>query len=313
GKTTLPPRPPPKRPSGRKTVPPKNKRPTPKPTTGKTTTKNNTTRKLSTSRPSKRPNKTSSRPVTKASSRITTKKPVIPAKKPLKPTKRPAKTTKKHERTTTTSTPSTSKPTFPATITEASSISASTSPISTTNPSTFTETLSTSSPTSPISTTIPPTTTQNSDIYANEKDALINEINFARQLHRAGEVTVNDELAKKAQELTDESALKRQFVPFKNDTVGLLTYQNREEYNEDFGFSRWTAGADTFDFRKPENNLHHYSSFTQLVWAESKNIGCGISKNERNEIFVACLFYPKGNIPGKYSQNVHEKDPDYYN
>uniref|UniRef100_A0A0N5BHQ8 SCP domain-containing protein n=1 Tax=Strongyloides papillosus TaxID=174720 RepID=A0A0N5BHQ8_STREA len=341
-KTTFPPRPPPKKPSGRRTVPPKNKRPAPKTTTGKTTTKKSITKKPSTSRPPKRLTKTSYRPVTRTLSRITTKKPVIPAKKTPKPTKRPAETTKKHEKTTnklpptqtttkksprpvktitltqksksttTTNTSLTSKPASPATNTETSSTSASTSPISTTNPSTTTETLSTSSPTSSISTTILSTTTQNFDIYAFEKETLIKDINFARELHQADELTLDSELAKKAQNLTDESAQKGMFVPFENDTVGLLTYHiKKEEDNEDFGFSQWFSGSISFNFKNPENNLHHHSSFTQLVWAESKNIGCGISKNNKHGIFVACLFYPKGNIKGKYSDNVREEISNY--
>uniref|UniRef100_A0A0N5BB18 SCP domain-containing protein n=1 Tax=Strongyloides papillosus TaxID=174720 RepID=A0A0N5BB18_STREA len=46
--------------------------------------------------------------------------------------------------------------------------------------------------------------------------------------------------------------------------------------------------------------------FTQLVWKSSILIGVGILR-KRNRVYLALLFYPKGNIRGQYKTNVLEK------
>uniref|UniRef100_A0A0K0FW81 SCP domain-containing protein n=1 Tax=Strongyloides venezuelensis TaxID=75913 RepID=A0A0K0FW81_STRVS len=46
--------------------------------------------------------------------------------------------------------------------------------------------------------------------------------------------------------------------------------------------------------------------FTQLVWRSSTSIGIGIIR-KRNLVYLALLFYPKGNIRGQYEINVLKK------
>uniref|UniRef100_A0A0K0F286 CAP domain-containing protein (inferred by orthology to a zebrafish protein) n=1 Tax=Strongyloides venezuelensis TaxID=75913 RepID=A0A0K0F286_STRVS len=46
--------------------------------------------------------------------------------------------------------------------------------------------------------------------------------------------------------------------------------------------------------------------FTQLVWRSSTSIGIGIIR-KRNLVYIALLFYPKGNIRGQYEINVLKK------
>lgn len=44
--------------------------------------------------------------------------------------------------------------------------------------------------------------------------------------------------------------------------------------------------------------------FTQVVWKDSKNLGVGVSKNSKNQVFVVCNYDPPGNYVGQYAQNV---------
>lgn len=44
--------------------------------------------------------------------------------------------------------------------------------------------------------------------------------------------------------------------------------------------------------------------FTQVVWKSTTQVGMGRSHNEKGEAFVVAYYKPKGNIPGKYKENV---------
>lgn len=40
--------------------------------------------------------------------------------------------------------------------------------------------------------------------------------------------------------------------------------------------------------------------YTQIVWRDTKNIGCARVKCENNWVFVICSYYPPGNYVGQY-------------
>uniref|UniRef100_A0A0K0FEX5 SCP domain-containing protein n=1 Tax=Strongyloides venezuelensis TaxID=75913 RepID=A0A0K0FEX5_STRVS len=146
-----------------------------------------------------------------------------------------------------------------------------------------------------------------SDKYAEQKSKLIQEINEARKIYHAQELIVDSELATTAQKLANESAEREQDVQNTDSNLGLLTYYSDIE-DSDFGLSQWIAGSYNYNCDKLEDNPDWCDDFTQLIWASSKKIGCGISKSVENVIVVACLLYPKGNIKGEYQNNVFKKD-----
>lgn len=44
--------------------------------------------------------------------------------------------------------------------------------------------------------------------------------------------------------------------------------------------------------------------FTQVVWKDCKELGIGVKKNAKGQVFVVCNYNPPGNYIGKYAQNV---------
>ena len=69
----------------------------------------------------------------------------------------------------------------------------------------------------------------------------------------------------------------------------------------------WKKEGDNYDF---ENNKFSKDTchFTQMIWKETKEVGIGFyPENDRKEDEKYCiviLYYPPGNILGKYKQNV---------
>ena len=48
--------------------------------------------------------------------------------------------------------------------------------------------------------------------------------------------------------------------------------------------------------------------FTQMVWDDTTNIGCGESRIERDGwwyLYSTCRYNPPGNFRGRYTEHVH--------
>ena len=69
----------------------------------------------------------------------------------------------------------------------------------------------------------------------------------------------------------------------------------------------WKKEGDNYDF---ENNKFSKktSHFTQIIWKETKEVGIGFypekNRKENEKYCIVILYYPPGNILGKYKQNV---------
>lgn len=64
----------------------------------------------------------------------------------------------------------------------------------------------------------------------------------------------------------------------------------------------WYSEIGQHDFANPEANPGT-GHFTQVIWASSKSLGCGLSQCGGNPLFV-CNYSPAGNLSGAYVENV---------
>lgn len=58
-----------------------------------------------------------------------------------------------------------------------------------------------------------------------------------------------------------------------------------------------------FNYKKPEKNLACCSQFAQVVWKNTKTIGCAFN-NTFGAMYVSCKYYPPGDIAGQFKSNV---------
>lgn len=54
-----------------------------------------------------------------------------------------------------------------------------------------------------------------------------------------------------------------------------------------------------YDFKKPGYNKKT-SSFTQLVWKNTKKVGFGFATAKNEDDIIIALYDPKGNIDGQF-------------
>lgn len=67
----------------------------------------------------------------------------------------------------------------------------------------------------------------------------------------------------------------------------------------------WGDERDEYNFKKPgfERGTGH---FTQLVWRNTTDVGCGRKWcGERRRWYLVCEYWPRGNIIGEFGEMVH--------
>lgn len=47
-----------------------------------------------------------------------------------------------------------------------------------------------------------------------------------------------------------------------------------------------------------EDDYHQVGHYTQMVWAETRRIGCAVASNRENDVLV-CRYWPAGNVIGE--------------
>uniref|UniRef100_A0A0K0F422 SCP domain-containing protein n=1 Tax=Strongyloides venezuelensis TaxID=75913 RepID=A0A0K0F422_STRVS len=145
------------------------------------------------------------------------------------------------------------------------------------------------------------TTTTEPEKFPHLIPKVINDINELRKKHHAPKLTVNNTLVKQTRIILSD--LENRHNGIYTKFVGMLEDFDVVDprYNP---LVTWAEGEERVNYDK-FNEKTVPEEFAQLVWASTRSIGCGYIIQEANELIIfICLFYPKGNIPGKYKENV---------
>lgn len=149
--------------------------------------------------------------------------------------------------------------------------------------------------------------------FANQLDLetirndIITSHNKYRKDHQANELIRSSDLESIAQEyseiLVDLSSMIASNNEYKGDSLGENIYQT---------YGTGVSGTEASDSWYAENIYYNYNNpgavkeaahFTQLVWKNSRQIGCGAAC--KSICVVVCNYYPSGNLAGQYSSNVY--------
>lgn len=133
--------------------------------------------------------------------------------------------------------------------------------------------------------------------------AFLDAHNEYRKRHCAPPLEWSEELAKVAQKWAN--ALRDQGCAFEH---------SRTRYGENLAAGTsgaldpgtttemWYREVDIYDFKKPGFSMAT-GHFTQLVWAGTTSLGCGMSTCKGLDIIV-CNYDPPGNVERGYQRNV---------
>ncbi|CAG9804966.1 unnamed protein product [Chironomus riparius] len=132
--------------------------------------------------------------------------------------------------------------------------------------------------------------------------------NEYRSKHKVTPLKLSKELCSYAQEWAEHLASK-----------SVMQHRNQQKYGENIYYffstdpNHVVEGKDPVDSWYEEIKQHKFGMepkttgtghFTQVVWKECKELGIGVKKNAKGQVFVVCNYNPPGNYIGNYASNV---------
>ena len=166
-------------------------------------------------------------------------------------------------------------------------------------------------------------------------NAALKRNNYYRNLHGVKPLVLDEYLFKMAfilaKQYLTEGTLENNNLKYKNhEELGMNVLSNDEMLDGDKLMNKWYDEINKpYNFIEP--NEFECSNFTQMIWKQSTNFGCGFyclevkevkeekeekegNKNENQEknlkiqfskkYYYVALYYPAGNQPGEFKSNV---------
>jgi pathogenesis-related protein 1 len=108
----------------------------------------------------------------------------------------------------------------------------------------------------------------------------------------------SDRLAARAQEWADTLVARKQFIHRPQSEFGENLYEIKGAAGSVAQVVKaWAAESGNYDYTRNRCRgvCGHY---TQIVWRDTKEAGCGVARSEGREVWV-CDYDPPGNLVGK--------------
>jgi uncharacterized protein YkwD len=154
------------------------------------------------------------------------------------------------------------------------------------------------------------------------KSAVLNSTNYWRAQHQAKPLTWNDKLAEFAQNHAQKCIWEhsvRGFLQLSSDQRTNIQQGGPygENLAENFGsptlaVDGWAAEEKKYDYATGQFS-EETGHFTQLVWENTKEVGCGAvnCNNDANDgahgWYLVCEYSPPGNVVGQFKENVSKQ------
>ncbi|EME79984.1 uncharacterized protein MYCFIDRAFT_18029, partial [Pseudocercospora fijiensis CIRAD86] len=136
------------------------------------------------------------------------------------------------------------------------------------------------------------------------QNEVLNSTNWYRAQHEAAPLTWNSTLASYAQDYAKNCIWKHSGGPYGENLAS--NFQTPT-----LAISAWAQEEKTYNYahgKFSEKEGH----FTQLVWQNTTQIGCGLVQCDNNDAadsgvkgaYLVCEYSPRGNVEGQFKENV---------
>ena len=141
------------------------------------------------------------------------------------------------------------------------------------------------------------------------RKTMLSRHNTYRKQHQVGDLVRNSAIEQIAQAYSEKLAASGEFQhsgnKFNGNSLGENLYKNFGSSVDGNGpVDMWYNEVTKYDFNNQGFSMET-GHFTQVVWKNSKNLGCGIACG--SGCVVTCNYYPAGNYLGQFEANVFPK------
>jgi len=145
-------------------------------------------------------------------------------------------------------------------------------------------------------------------------EILLQEQNKYRLLHNSRNLSLDNKIIKDASTYA-ESLTKNSELIFEPSGI---YYNTDEKYGENIFYcnkktckdqnvtlavTTWYEESLNYNYDTNEG-IEGTHNFTQMIWKNTKKIGCGLGEKNDESYVIVCFYYPKGNIVNEYKDNV---------
>jgi uncharacterized protein YkwD len=122
--------------------------------------------------------------------------------------------------------------------------------------------------------------------------------NAVRARVGAAPLAWSDRLAARSQDWADTLLARKQFIHRPNSTYGENLFEiTGASVSSAQVVNAWAAESRNYDYSL--NRCHAVCGhYTQIVWRDTKEVGCAVARSGRREVWV-CDYDPPGNWVGK--------------
>lgn len=135
------------------------------------------------------------------------------------------------------------------------------------------------------------------------RSAVLNSTNFYRGEHNASDVTWNKTLAAYADDYLED-----------NDDCDFEHSGGAYGENLAMGYPNVTASVEGWGNERKDYNFkkgkfsEDTGHFTQLVWKDTTDVGCGRRLCGERGWFLVCEYWPRGNVVGSFTEEVQKEE-----
>lgn len=138
----------------------------------------------------------------------------------------------------------------------------------------------------------------------NFEEEILAQHNILRAKHGVPPLTWNAEIADFAEDWAKTNASKNKMYHRQPNKYGENIYwKSGGTVSGEEAVDAWYSEIQYYNYSK-----HGFSMktghFTQVVWKDSTEVGCGRAKSSRGGTYVVCNYNPPGNYLGRFPENV---------
>ncbi|KPM38492.1 hypothetical protein AK830_g8069 [Neonectria ditissima] len=158
-----------------------------------------------------------------------------------------------------------------------------------------------------VTVTVAPTIPSNEPEWKQDKaftSAILNSTNFYRDEHNASALTWNSTLEDFAANYLDDNGcdFEHSGGPYGENLA--MGYPNATASVEAWGNER-----DDYSFKKAKFS-EATGHFTQLVWKDTTDVGCGRRLCGESGWYLVCEYWPRGNVVGAFKEQVQAEESE---